>query len=161
MSNDFNFDAAVPQQTATTTNDFGWDSEFDFDDSDEYIILPPGEYDFEVKSFQRSRYEGGVSKKDGKTIPPCPVAKIQIGIKTDEGDVVIYDTFFINPDSEKNIHKMSKFFRSVGLAKPGSKVKMAWWSDELVGMTGRAKIYNRKNNDKTYNNVSYYIAKKE
>lgn len=160
MSNEFNFDAAAPQQTATPANDFGWDSEFDFEDSNEYIILPPGEYDFEVKSFQRSRYEGGVSKKDGKTIPPCSVAKIQIGIKTDEGDVVIYDTFFINP-KDKNRYKMSKFFQSIGLTHPGSKVKMSWWSDDLVGMTGRAKIYNRKKDDKTYNNVSYYIAKKE
>lgn len=159
MSNDFNFDATAPQ-TATTTpanDEFDWDSEFDFDDPDEYIILPPGEYDFEVKSFQRSRYDGGVAK-DGHTIPPCPVAKIQIDIKTNTGDVVINDSFFINKGNTK---KLSGFFQSVGLAKAGSKVKMSWWSDDLVGMTGRAKINNRKYNDKTYNNVSHYIAKKE
>lgn len=158
MSNDFNFNAA-PQQTATTpaNDEFDWDSEFDFDDPDEYIILPPGEYDYEVRSFQRSRYDGGVAK-DGHTIPPCPVAKIQIGIKTDTGDVVINDSFFINKGNTK---KLSGFFQSVGLAKAGSKVKMSWWSDDLVGMTGRAKINNRKYNDKTYNNVSHYIAKKE
>lgn len=157
MSNEFNFDAA-PQQPATTpTDEFDWDSEFDFDDPDEYIILPPGEYDYEVRSFQRSRYDGGVAK-DGHTIPPCPVAKIQIGIKTDTGDVVINDSFFINKGNTK---KLSGFFQSVGLAKAGSKVKMSWWSDDLVGMTGRAKINTRKYNDKTYNNVSHYIAKKE
>ena len=41
MSNDFNFDATAPQ-TATTTpanDEFDWDSEFDFDDPDEYIIF--------------------------------------------------------------------------------------------------------------------------
>lgn len=159
MSNEFNFDAAAPQQQAATpaNDEFDWDSEFNFDDPDEYIILPPGEYDYEVRSFQRSRYDGGVAK-DGHAIPPCPVAKIQIEIKTDTGNVVINDSFFINKGNTK---KLSGFFQSVGLAKAGSKVKMSWWGDDLVGMTGRAKINNRKYNDKTYNNVSHYIAKKE
>lgn len=156
MSNDFNFNAES-QQTAAPANDFGWDSEFDFDDPDEFVILPPGEYGYVVRSFQRSHYDGGTAK-DGHTIPPCPVAKIQIGIKTDKGDVVINDSFFINPNPV-NTKKMSGFFQSVGLATEGSKVKMAWWSDNLVGMAGRAKITNRKYNDKTYNNVSHYIKK--
>ena len=120
MSNDFNFNAA-PQQMATSANEFDWDSEFDFDDPDEYIVLTPGEYDYEVRSFQRSRYDGGVAK-DGHAIPPCPVAKIQIEIKTDTGNVVINDSFFINKGNTK---KLSGFFQSVGLAKTGSKVKMS------------------------------------
>ena len=47
----------------------GWDDEFT-NEQQEFVLLPEGEYPFEVPQMERARYAGGA------TLPPCSMAGI-------------------------------------------------------------------------------------
>ena len=133
---------------------FDWDDEI-LDDGEErdFIVLEPGDYDFEVHSFERAYY----TAKPGGKLPDCNEADITIKISTDAGDAYVKDKMFLVKSCE---WKISSFFRSIGMKKQGEKVAMRW--EEAIGKTGRCKITKTKgNNDDVYfNNVKSYIAPK-
>ena len=51
----------------------GWDDEFT-NEQQEFVLLPEGEYPFEVTQMERARYEGGAK------LPPCSMAKLTLRI---------------------------------------------------------------------------------
>ena len=120
-----------------------WDAELDENEAAEqqkendFILLPDGEYTFTVKKFEKDQY---VAKPDSK-IPSCPVAKLQLLVKTDEGEAAYFrESLFLHAG---NKWQLFKFFTCLGLRKQGDGTKKMPW-DSVEGATGRALIGTRK-----------------
>lgn len=85
--------------------------EMDWDDEvevNEYILLPEGDYDFVVESFERGRYEGS------NKMPPCNRALLKIRIDAQEGTTVMNESLFLY---DKMAWKIAEFFLSIGFEK--------------------------------------------
>jgi len=64
-----------------------WDDQIE-DDGPEFIILPPGDYDFEVTDFERGRHQGS------DNLPPCNKAIVYLRIEGKEGATTIKHQLF-------------------------------------------------------------------
>lgn len=106
-----------------------WNDEIE-KDGGEFILLPEGDYDFTVESFERGRHPGS------DKLPPCNKAMLKLRIETDEGTVVIGHNLFLHTKTEGII---SAFFTSIGQKKKGEKVKMNW--NAVIGAKGRCHVY--------------------
>lgn len=110
-----------------------WDSEIEHE-SAEFVLLPDGDYDFEVIDFERARH-GGSAK-----LPPCPKAIVTVKIHDINDNVtIIKHNFFLHSSCEGMI---CAFFTCVGLRRKGERFQMAW--DKIVGCKGRCKVTQRK-----------------
>lgn len=140
----------APQATANPNDDkvFSWDDSFMCEEGGAYILLPEGEYDFTVTSFDRSYFNGSEKSK------ACPMAKITLTVDTPEGKATIKDSLFLKMSAK---WRMDAFFRSIGFAKANENYTPNW--NNVIGAKGRARIKPHKYNDKDYNNVDRYIDK--
>ncbi len=112
--------------------ELSWDSEIE-QDSAEFVVLPPGDYDFEVVDFERARHPGSAK------LPPCNKAVVHIRIEGEEGVSIIRHNLFLHSITEG---MLCAFFTAIGQRKRGQKVGMNW--NAVVGSRGRAKIGIRK-----------------
>lgn len=105
-----------------------WDSEIE-DDSEggAVVILDEGDYDFEVREFTRTRYQGSAK------VPACNKAELVLEVKTDDGTALCWENLLMVKKLE---WKMSAFFRSIGQKKHGEKLKPNW--NAVIGAKGRA-----------------------
>ncbi len=114
-----------------------WDDQIE-DDGPEFIILPPGDYDFEVTDFERGRHQGS------DNLPPCNKAIVYLRIEGKEGTTTIKHQLFLHTKTEG---LLCAFFTGIGQRQKGERITMNW--DKVIGATGRAKIGIRKwTNDK-------------
>lgn len=109
--------------------EFSWDDEIEKDGGG-YTLLPEGDYDFTVKSFQRGRH-GGSAK-----LPPCNKAELTITIWGKDDSVDIKHNLFLHSKVEG---MLSAFFTAIGQKKPGEKLKMDW--NSVVGAKGKCHVY--------------------
>lgn len=129
--------------------ELGWDDVIEIDN--EYIILPEGDYDFKVESFERGRH-GGSEK-----LPPCNKAVVTLKVFGPNGqEATIFHNLFLHTSTEG---MLSAFFSGIGLKKKGEPLRMNW--NQVVGRMGRAKITNREYNGNTYNQVSKFYPADE
>lgn len=136
-----------------TANDFGtdvgmeldWDSEIE-KEAPGFILLPEGDYEFEVTSFERARYAGG------DKLPPCNQAKVRLQITTPDGISTINHNLFLHSRCEG---MLSAFFNCIGQKKHGEKVQMNW--GKVIGSKGRAKVGIKTYNEKQYNEVKRFL----
>jgi hypothetical protein len=138
----------------TYNNNTAQDREFGFDDvitqdTQEFITLKPGEYEFEVREIEKTRYNGS-SKPDG--LPPCNQVKVFLDVFTPEGKASVIDNIYLHSRVEWRI---SSFFAAIGMKKKGEPLRMNW--NEVVGKHGKAKFTVNEYNGREYNNVSNYI----
>ena len=112
--------------------ELGWDDAIE-NESPEFVVLPEGDYDFEVTKFERGRH-GGSDK-----LPPCNKAIVHIKIESDLGVTIIQNNFFLHSKTEGLI---CAFFTAIGLRKHGERFVMDW--PATVGTRGRAKVGTRK-----------------
>jgi hypothetical protein len=127
--------------------EYAWDDEISRDD--EFIVLPEGDYDFEVTSFERNRSKGSDS------IPPSNMAVLDIRVSNGRDSVVVKDYLVLHSKME---WKLSQFFRSIGQKKQGEKVRMNW--NAVIGSKGRCKlIVDKYTNDKGQTKENNKIAK--
>lgn len=136
--------------------ELGWDEGFDKDFSEnDFIVLPEGDYDFTVESFERARHEGS------EWTPPCNKAILKLKIDTEEGStIVVLNLYLCSKDSCRRT--IYRFHESIGLVKDGETLKPNWNAGALVGQTGRAHIVQRPDkNDpsKIYNNIKSFYPK--
>lgn len=99
-------------------------------DGPEFVLLPEGDYDFEVMNFERARHAGS------EKLPPCNKAVVHI--KVDGGSVrstTIKHNLFLHTITEG---MLCSFFTSIGQREKGQKVTMNW--GKVIGSKGRAKI---------------------
>lgn len=106
----------------------GWDDEISKEGPD-FILLPEGDYDFEVTSFERGRFDGS------DKMSACNKAMLNIKIETAEGIAVIQHNLFLHQKTEGFL---SEFFTSIGQKKKGQPLKMNW--NSVVGAKGRCKV---------------------
>lgn len=136
--------------------EMGWDEGFDKDFSEnDFIVLPEGDYDFTVESFDRGRHEGS------EWTPPCPKAILRLRVDTPEEPAFItLNLFLCSKDSCRRM--IYQFFESIGQVKNGESLRPNWNHGALVGQKGRAHIVQRPDrNDpsKIYNNVKNFYPK--
>jgi hypothetical protein len=121
-----------------------WDDYIEHDGL-EFILLPAGDYDFEVTGIERSRHNGT------EKIPPCNKVVASLQIVTPNGQTTIKHNLFLHTNVEG---LLCAFFNSIGQRQKGDKFKMNW--NKVVGSKGRAKITIRKfmnnNNEETERN---------
>ena len=113
----------------TTDREFGWDDEIEKDGSD-FVLLPEGDYDFTVKSFQRGRHNGS------EKLPACNKAELTITIWGKEDSVDVKHNLFLHSKVEG---MLSAFFTAIGQKKYGEKLKMNW--NTVVGAKGKCHVY--------------------
>lgn len=134
--------------------ELGWDDEIEKDSGD-FILLPEGDYDFVVESFERGRYNGG------EKLPPCNMAILNIKIEVPEGTAIIQNRLYLHTKTEGLI---SAFFTSIGQKKKGEKMKMDW--SKVTGAKGRCKVgihewYNDSGEKKQSNDIKKFYPFEE
>jgi hypothetical protein len=136
----------MTEQNTTTT--YEWDDEIDPKESD-FIILKPGDYDFEVVSFERQYYDGS------EKLPPCKMAILQLRIDTPDGPATTFHRLYL-ASSQNGL--ITAFFGAIGLHEKGDKkLKMEW--NKVTGARGRAKFGVRTYNGNEYNEVKRFYYK--
>lgn len=101
-------------------------------DEKKRMLLPEGDYEFEVVGFERSRFPGSAK------IPACNKANLTLQVKTDTGNVRIRCDLILHRKLE---WKLSSFFCCIGQKKKGQPLAMDW--SRVTGSRGRAHIIQR------------------
>ncbi len=115
-----------------TEREFGWDDEIQ-NDSPDFVLLPEGDYDFEVVTYERARHPGS------DKLPPCNKAVVHIRIQGEEGEITLKHNFFLHSKTEGIL---CSFFTSIGQREKGEKLKMNW--PAVPGSKGRCKLGTKK-----------------
>lgn len=147
-----------------TSEKMSWDADLDENEAveqqkeNDFILLPNGEYDFTIKKFEKDQY---TAKPDSK-IPSCPVARVHLLVKTDDGDAAYFrENLFLHAG---NKWQLFQFFTCLGLRKHGDGTKKMPW-DSVEGASGRALIgqrkYKKDGEEKTYNTVKKWLDPKD
>lgn len=113
---------------------YDWDDEItnDGEGSFESVVLPEGNYPFEVIKVEKAFYDGG------DKIPACNMAKVFLRVDGGElGTALCVENLYL---CEKTEWKAASFLRSIGLKKHGEPTQ--WRKlNHCDGETGRCKIY--------------------
>lgn len=116
-----------------------WNEEIENDGSD-FVLLPEGDYNFEVISFERGRHNGS------EKLPACNKAILSIKLTSDDGQqsTTIIHNLFLHSKTEG---MLCAFFTAIGQRKKGEKINMNW--NLVPGARGRCKvgIHNWTGND--------------
>ncbi len=119
----------------------------------DYIMLPEGDYDFVIESFERSMYEGS------EKVPACPRAELKVKVETPEGVCIMNESFLLY---DRMQWKLAEFFLSIGAEEVGGRVKMNW--NLVPRATGRATVEirpDRNDPTKKYNHVKKFLPKQK
>jgi len=109
--------------------ELGWEDQIENDGAD-YVLLPAGDYDFEVTAFERGRHNGS------EKLPPCNKAIISIKLIGENGkSTTVKHNLFLHSKTEG---MLCAFFTSIGQRKKGEKVTMNW--NAVIGTRGRCKV---------------------
>ena len=130
--------------------ELSWDDTIDAN-ADEFTLLEPGEYDFQVLGFERARFPGSAK------LPPCPQAKVKLLIN----GVKMEHNLFLHSKCEGLI---CAFFKAIGARKSGERLKMEW--NKIAGATGRCQVGIRKwtgkdGTEKESNDISKFLPADE
>ncbi len=131
-----------------------WDDTITKDSSD-FILLPEGDYNFTVESFERGRHTGS-----GK-LPACNKAVLTLRIDAAEGTARITHNLFLHSKTEG---MLSSFFTCIGQKKKGEPLKMDW--GRVTGASGRCKVgihayKNKDGEDRKSNDIKRFYPKEE
>ena len=129
-------------------NELEWDSAIS--NEDEYIILPEGDYVFEVTDLERARFPGGPK------IKPCPKAKLTLEVAYDGTKAVCRTDLILSRELE---WKLCSFFRSIGMKEKGKKLVMDW--SAVPGRRGKAhfkpRTYMKDGQERTINDCVRFL----
>ncbi len=134
--------------------EFSWDDTITKDASD-YIMLPEGDYNFTVDSFERGRHPGS------EKLPPCNKAILTLRIEAAEGTARITHNLFLHSKTEG---MLSAFFACIGQKKKGEPLKMNWGA--VPGSTGRCKVgihtyTNKDGEERRSNDIKRFYPKED
>lgn len=134
--------------------ELGWDDPIE-NDSPDFVLLPEGDYDFEVVSFERARHAGS------EKLPPCNKAIVHIKIEGEEGISIIRHNLFLHTITEG---MLCDFFIGIGQRNKGEKVKMNWTA--VPGSIGKCKVRIKKwtndsGEEKTFNEIAKFYEPEE
>lgn len=128
-------------------HEFDWDSVIENDST--FVLLPEGDYDFVVKSFERGRHQ----PRQGGKLPPCNKATLNIEVTDGVNSATITHNLFLHSSCEG---MLCAFFTAIGQRKKGEQLKMNWPS--VPGSRGRCKVVQKKNfnNDDKHNEIARF-----
>lgn len=112
----------------TKMRELGWDDEISREGG-EFLLLPEGDYNFVVESYERARHPGS------DKLPACNKAILHLRVTAPEGEIHLEHNLFLHQRTEGFL---SEFFTSIGLKKPGEPLRMNW--NQVPGCTGRLKL---------------------
>jgi hypothetical protein len=130
--------------------EIGWEDSVE--KGQDFVLLPAGDYDFEVESFERGRYEGS------DKVPACPRAFLKLRIDGPDGASTVISESLLLYDRMQ--WKLAEFFLSIGAEEVDGRVKMNW--NIVPRATGRATIEvqpDRNDPNKKYNHVKKFLPK--
>lgn len=137
---------------------YDWDSTIE-KDAEQYTLLAPGNYPFEVMSLERGRHDGSTR------LPACPKATLKLLVSGRDADgnecaTTVTHPLFLHSTREASL---SAFFASIGLKKKGEQLVMRW---DIIGATGFAKVivedYVDKNGEpRQSNKIKYFYSPEE
>ncbi|MEZ3453919.1 MAG: DUF669 domain-containing protein [Oscillospiraceae bacterium] len=107
---------------------FDWNDEINNEDS--FVLLPDGDYEFTVKDFERTRFDGS------DKLPACNKAIVTLTVHGEHDNAVITENFLLCSQLE---WKISALFLSVGMKKHGEPLRMNWGA--LPGKKGRCRVF--------------------
>jgi hypothetical protein len=119
------------QEVGAIDRELGWEESIQ-KDSPEFVLLPEGDYDFEVIKFERGRHPGS------DKLPACNKATVSIKVEGPEGVAIIEHKLFLHTKTEG---LLCSFFTGIGQRQHGEKINMNW--NKVVGSKGRCKIGQR------------------
>ena len=114
--------------------------------STDFVLLPKGEYPFEISKVSFSNYQPKPGKTTGIT-KPCKM--ITLGLIVDGGDKGkswVDENLYFYPTC---MYRILSVFKSVGLISDGYKGSLPW--DQLKGASGSAKVDIEQFFSKKYN----------
>lgn len=127
--------------------ELGWNDAIENDSS--FVLLPEGDYDFEVISFERGRHPGS------EKLPACNKAVLTIEVGSDQAAARIKHNLFLHSRTEG---MLCAFFTAIGQRKHGDKLTPNW--SAVVGGRGRCKVGIREwSNDRGEKRESNQITK--
>lgn len=131
-----------------------WDDTIEKESSD-FILLPEGDYNFTVESFERGRHTGS------DKLPACNKAILTLKIESEEGTALITHNLFLHSKTEG---LLSAFFTCIGLKKKGEPLKMNW--GKVTGSSGRCKVgihpyINKDGEERKSNNIKKFYPKED
>lgn len=131
-----------------------WDDTIEKESSD-FVLLPEGDYNFVVDSFERGRH-GGSEK-----LPACNKAILKLRVESDKGTALITHNLFLHTKTEG---LLSAFFESIGQKKKSEKMAMNW--SRVPGATGRAKVgihtyVNKDGEERQSNDIKKFYPKED
>ena len=96
----------------------------------EFVLLPEGDYDFYVSSFEKGWFDGSAK------IEACNKAILELTITAPGlGSAIVKEQLLL---SDKTEWKLCEFFRCIGQKQHGTGVKMNW--GKVPNAKGRAHI---------------------
>ena len=136
--------------------ELGWDESISaktIEDNTGFVLLPEGEYEFTVKSFERQRYTPGLNSK----IPACPRALVTLEIIDPASGraVDVQNRIYLH---STQLGMVTRFFECIGAMKHGDDLKMNW--STIVGKKGHCFINHRTYNGNEYNNLKSLVLPK-
>lgn len=129
--------------------ELSWDGQIE-QDAPDFVVVPEGDYEFEVIDFERARHPGSAN------LPPCNKAVVHIDIINDLGKCVVRHNLFLHSKTEG---LLSAFFTAIGQKKKGERITMNW--NAVVGARGRARVGIREWEGKQYNEIKRFYAPNE
>lgn len=129
--------------------ELGWDDSVEKGQG--FVLLPEGDYDFVIESFERGRFAGS------DKAPACPRAELKVRVETPEGVCIMNESLLLY---DRMQWKLAEFFLSIGAEEVDGRVRMNW--NLVPRATGRATIEIRPDkNDpsRKYNHVKKFLPK--
>lgn len=134
----------------TMPRELNWDDTIENDSV--FELLPEGEYDFAIKTFERARH----TPRDGGKLPACNKAVLTIQLTDPEtgrsGQVT--HNLYLHSSCEG---MLCSFFTAIGQRKKGEPLRMNW--NMVPGSKGRCKVVQKKNynNDDKHNEIARFL----
>lgn len=134
------------QQMPQTDGALGWGDQIT--QENQFVLLPAGDYRFEIKKFERGNFEGS------EKISACPKAIITFEVTAPDGSsATLTENYLLHTKME---WKLSEFFAAIGMKQKGQPAVMQW-SQDLIGKTGVCKVivhkYKKDGEDRETNRI--------
>ncbi len=133
-----------------TTEDkaLDWGASIPWEESPEYVILTPGNYEFTVQNYERGHYDGNPGT--GKI--GCNTVRVTVAVDTPQGKATARNTFYFKQSA---VGFIRDFFLCIGLLKKGEAFVPDF--DKAIGCNGMAEFKTREYNGNTYNEIKKWI----
>lgn len=112
---------------------FDWDDALPDIEQQEFVILPPGEYNFRIKNYVQKRWDKG-------KLVGAPYAELEIVFTNDDGSLTGYGKANLTLHA-KTLFMVRAFFAAIGYAPEKGQPFTPNWN-VVIGSTGRCLVDN-------------------